>query len=319
MPQSQDMGEILQACARGDTLARRQFQDMYGEDIYNFPVKIYGVSSEEAGDFYLYVFENDRIFTRLLTFSGRNNIQFRTFLSYYVLKTLFLEWLRTTKELDTVSLYTPLGNAEGSRTLEDTLPAAATSPVEEVESPNSGPAAEIWNSLSPEERLDLKLLFLLERDPAPAEIREIARTSGRSLRETLSLLSEIQEGLRRKDEKLSRLTEDLDSVWGWILLRQKELQEINEKLRLLKKGEPSAGQNQLLSRQQEVERALAKRYRQREKIKKDIYSYKMTTPYKDIAQLLNLTVGTVSSRIFRLRERILQELGKRNLFGEHTL
>ena len=87
---------------RGD--ARRRFQDEYGAVIYHFPVKIGGLPEEAAGDFYLYVFANDRIFLRLRTFQGRNNIQFHTFLSYYVLKTLFLGWLRTRRGVETVSL-----------------------------------------------------------------------------------------------------------------------------------------------------------------------------------------------------------------------
>ena len=77
-----DIRAFLATCASGDKAAQRSFQEEYGGDIYNFPVKIYGVPLEEAGDFYLYVFDRDRIFSRLKTFEGRNNIQFKTFLSY---------------------------------------------------------------------------------------------------------------------------------------------------------------------------------------------------------------------------------------------
>ena len=66
-PDSVDLREFLNVCAAGDTDARQCFQETYGEDIYNFPVKIYGTPIEEAGDFYLYVFDKDRIFIRLKT------------------------------------------------------------------------------------------------------------------------------------------------------------------------------------------------------------------------------------------------------------
>jgi hypothetical protein len=62
--------------------ARRAFQDEYGALIYNFPIKIGGLPEEDAGDFYLFVFEHDRLFLHLRTFQGRNNIHFRTFLSF---------------------------------------------------------------------------------------------------------------------------------------------------------------------------------------------------------------------------------------------
>ena len=307
------MGEILeliQACASGDLAARRRFQDEYGEDIYNFPVKIYRLPLDEAGDFYLYVFENDRIFTRMATFAGRNNIQFHTFLSYYVLKHLFLEWRRTQKEVDTVSLSTPLGgSSEGGQVLEDVLPDQAAQEAEETIESGSRETNAIWASLSPEERLDLKLLSLIECDLTPVDVRLLAKSTGRSIQETLALVAEVQEGLKRKDERISQLRDDLDSVWGWILLRQKELQEITEKIRRM--GEtPNATKEKLLQKKYELEQALIKRSRQKEKTIEELRSYKLTTPYKDIARLLNLTVGTVCSRIFRLRERLSREFGE---------
>jgi CRP-like cAMP-binding protein len=309
--QISDILDLIRACAAGDTPARLTFQEEYGEDIYNFPVKIYGTSLEEAGDFYLYVFEKDRVFKRLRTFEGRNNIQFRSFLSYYVLKDLFLEWRRTLKELETVSLNTPVSAlGEDDRVLEDTLSDQTFTDTQEIGA-EAGPAAEIWSALSPEERLDLKLLYLIECDLDAEEIRLLAQCSGRSPHETLALLAQVQDRLRQKDEKLSRLREELDSVWGRILLRQRELQEIDEKIHLLAQKGNSSGQDKLLSQKKEIEHALAKRSRQREKIIEEIQNCKLTTAYKDIAQLLNTTVGTVCSRIFRLRERLVREFGER--------
>ncbi|MGE0822537.1 MAG: sigma-70 family RNA polymerase sigma factor [Candidatus Binatia bacterium] len=313
--ESEDFREFFNACASGDSAARRRFQEEYGEDIYNFPVKIYGAPLEDAGDFYVYAFERDRIFLRLKTFEGRNSIQFRTFLSYYVLKHLFLEWRRTQKEVDTISLQTPLGNTdEGERTLEDVLPTQATPESEEQSTVETEVSGNLWTALSPEERLDLKLLSLLECDLTSDEIRLLAKVSGRSLRDTLDLVIAVQDGLKRKDEKVSRLRDDLDSVWGWILLRQKELQESDKKLRLL--STEASLREKLSAQKQELEKALAKRYRQRERIMQEIRTYKLTTPYKDIAQLLNLTVGTVCSRIFRLRERLVREFAGRGVLEE---
>lgn len=305
-----DILELIQACDSGDLAARRRFQNEYGEDIYNFPVKIYRTPLDEAGDFYLYVFENDRIFSRMATFAGRNNIQFRTFLSYYVLKHLFLEWRRTQKEVDTVSLSTPLGDAsEGGRVLEDILPDQTAQEDQETREPGDIETNSIWASLAPEERLDLKLLSLIECDLMPEDIRLLAKSTGRSIQETVSLVAEVQEGLKRKDERVSQLRDDLDSVWGWILLRQKELQEIEEKIRHMGEAQ-NAAREKLLQRKHELEQALLKRYRQKEKALEEMRSYKLTTPYKDIARLLNLTVGTVCSRIFRLRERLSREFGE---------
>ncbi len=299
----------LTACVEGDAAARREFQATYGPSIYGFPSKIYGLDEEDVADFYVYVFEGDRVFHRLRTFEGRNQIQLRTFLSFYVLKALFLEWQRTRRELRTVSLNASLGAEDGGDTLEDVLADPRGVDPQTASEPRVGQAdaARILAGLSAEERLDLRLLSLVERDLEPDELRLLARLSGRSLRDTLVAVIDVQEGLRSKDAKATALRDELDSAWGWILLRQQELQEIRERLRLLGSGRDER-KRRLEARCEELEASLAKRSRQRERVAKEIEGYKVTTPYKEIAHLRGQAVGTVCSRLFRLRKRMAESL-----------
>ena len=290
----------VRACAAGDAAARRAFQERFAEDIYNFPVKIYGLPADQAADFYLYVFEGDRIFTRLRTFEGRNAIQLRTFLAYYVLRSLFFEWQRGRHELDTVSLAEPVGGDD--RTLEDVL--AQSDGGDAAPAAEAGEAAELWESLTPEERLDLKLLSLLEHDLTADELALLSRLSRRPPRDTVTLVAEVQDALRQKDVRLAALRERLDAIWGWIVLRRRELQETDEKLRLIASDHGSRARQELTERRRRLEEALAKRIQQRERLLEEIGRFKVTTPYKDIARLLGTTVGTVCSRIFRLRQRL---------------
>ena len=290
-PDPDDVRELVRGCAAGEGAARRAFQDRFGEDVYNFPVKIYGVSAERAADFYVYVFEADRIFTRMRTFEGRNGIQFRTFLAYYVLRSLFLEWQRGSRELDTVSL----GDDEPEDGSANAAEEAVTVPTD---------VAGTWAGLTAEERLDLKLLSLLEHPLAPDDVRLLARLSRRSLDDTVAVVAEVEAELRKRDVELARLRDQLDSVWGWIVLRRRELQETGERLRLMGSNRASTNAKRLEERRGELEAALEKRMRQRERLLGEIRTFKMTTPYKDIARLLNSTVGTVCSRIFRLRQRL---------------
>jgi hypothetical protein len=312
-----DIQLLIRACVSGDMDARQRFQEEYGEDIYNFPIKIYGIPLEETANFYVYAFEKNRIFTRLRTFEGRNNIQFRTFLFYYVLKHLFWEWRRTIKEVETISLHSPVHDSEaGERTLEDVLPSSDSIEEETLDQQEVDSISQIWNSLSREEQLDSKLLSLLECDLTPEDIRLLAKISGRSLQDTLAVLAEVQEDLKKKDKRISRLCDELDSVWGWILLRRKELQETCKKIHLLSEKGATAKREKLLQQREVLEHALAKRENQRQGIREKMQTYKLTTPYQDIARLLNLTVGTVCSRIFRLRERLERKLVQGRLIKE---
>ena len=294
-----DARALVRACADGDGEARREFQDRFADDIYNFPAKIYGVPADQSADYYLYVFEGDRIFTRLASFEGRNAIQLRTFLAYYVLKGLFLDWQRGRRELDTVSLEST-GSAGGDTPLSERLAGEETEDDRPL--PDDG-AATLWASLAPEERLDLKLLSLLEHDLEAADLRLLAEVAKRPLDETRALVDEIQAELVRKDVRIGALRAELDSTWGWLVLRRRELQETEEKIRLLGDAR-SAPAERLATRRGELETAIEKRTRQHERILEEIRSFKVTTPYKDIARLKGSTVGTVCSRIFRLRERL---------------
>jgi hypothetical protein len=114
---------LLEACAQGDRQARIRFQNLFGEIIYDCPVKRFHLPSDKAADFYIYVFDEDRIFRSVRGFEARNDAQFKTYLNFYVLRDLFLEWQRSLKEPETISLTTAVsdGSGDGSRTLEDLL------------------------------------------------------------------------------------------------------------------------------------------------------------------------------------------------------
>src|SRR5262249_44212227 len=168
----------------------------------------------------------------------------------------FLAWRRTERELETVSLHQPIGG-EADRTLEDVVAVTEDEPETEPVVA-AGPAATVWASLDPEEQLDLKLLSLLEQDLTPADFRLLAEVWGRTPGEAVALVGEVQASLRLKDERLARLAEELDSTWGWLSLRRRELQEIDEKMRLMEPDDDQRTREQLLGRRGELGAAIEK-------------------------------------------------------------
>lgn len=308
-PLSEDPVALVRACADGDVEARRRFQERFAEDVYNFPVKIYGLPPDKAADFYVYAFERDRIFARLKTFEGRGGIQLRTFLAYHVLRALFLDWQRTDRELETVSLHAPVGGDDNGRTLEDVLSAPADDEASELAAGDD--AAALWESLNPEERLDLKLLSLLEHELTPDDHRLLAKLSKRSLEETLAVVAEVQAALQARDARVGELSAELDSAWGWLELRRRELQQTSKRLRQMEAEPDSPARQRLAERERELRTAIEKRSQQHARTLEELRGYKVTTSYKDIARLKNSTVGTVCSRIFRIRQRLEARMGAR--------
>jgi RNA polymerase sigma factor (sigma-70 family) len=297
---------LVRACAEGDGDARRRFQEQFAEDVYNFPIKMCGLSAEKAADFYVYAFERDRIFLRVRSYEGRGGMQFRAYLAFHVLRGLFLDWQRGEKELETVSLNAPVGQGEAGVVLGDLIPASERARTSDTQVDERFVA--LWDSLLPEERLDIKLLSLLEHDLTPEDLRLLAKLSDRSLEATVATVAEVQTGLRVKDMHMAALADELDSAWGWLVLRRRELHETEEELRLMKPTHDRAARDRLVSRCEDLATAIEKRSSQHARALDELRSYRVTTSYKDIAKLKNSALGTVGSRMLRLRQRLERRL-----------
>jgi len=306
-----ELKEMTASCLAGDSDARVRFQEIFGGFIYNYPAKMFRLPEDKAADYYIYVFENDRVFKRLKGFEGRNNAQFKTYLGYYVLRDLFLEWGRLQKDPVTVSLETPItrgGSKDEGVTLQDFLPDLRGGPESLGDAGSSNAALkDVFGRIDPEKRLLLKLIHLAEWDLSPEEIRIVCRQSGKTYREVIGALESIRAGLRAKDENYSNQQGQLDSVFGWILVYQKELARLEEALRPFSERSPEYAE--LCRDKAALERKLEWRYRQQEKLLEKIRQFRVTTPYKDIATLLNVPLGTVCSLVARTRAELLETMG----------
>ena len=277
-------------------------------------MRIFHLSEEEAGDFYLYAFEKERIFKRLGSFEGRNAIQFETYLSYYVLRDLCLEWLRTREQVETVSLNAPVVNVEtgGERaalTLQDVLPAPeaafdtmleATEDLECVES--------VFSQLSEERRLILKLLALGSIELAPSDVQAIARMTSRSLHETLDLLDEVLEALATKAARAQEKWDTLHTVAYWIQTYQRQIAVLEERGQASRLQGNAQAVEALHTEKADLERKLAWRYRQQATLREEVHKADIRPSFKDIARILNIPEGTVCSRLARAREEFGQKL-----------
>jgi RNA polymerase sigma factor (sigma-70 family) len=310
---SRDLKSVIASCARGDAEARIAFQETYGAVIYTFPVRIYHLSRDEAGDFYLYVFDKERIFKRISTFEGRNAIQFETYLSHYVLRDLFLEWRRTLEQVDIVSLEVPVAGAhaedERPRTMQDVLPAAEPTPAMVLEA--SDAAQEVYRILSAleaEKRLILKLVALGTIDLEPADVRAIAHIAERSIRETLMCLEDITTALAEKAVHVQDKWQTFYTVAYWIQTYQRQLRTLEAQCHASRDCGDTNALYRLEHDKEELERKLAWRYQQQTRLREELYKGDLRPSYKDLARLLNMPLGTICSKIARAREEFGQRL-----------
>jgi DNA-directed RNA polymerase specialized sigma24 family protein len=259
------------------------------------------------------LFGQDRIFKRLRTFEGRNAMQFHTYLSYYVLRDLFLEWRRTLAQVDTVSLDAPLtdaqGGAESTRTAHEVLPTSDPTPAAALEAADETQAvARVLEQLEPERRLILKLLALGTVDLTPEDVRLIAQLTSRSIRQTLTCLEEASAALVAKALKTEDKWHTFHTVAYWIQTYQRQAAVLQERIQV-GAGQSDAGMLQKWTHEKaELERKLAWRYEQQARLREELQKSDVRPSYKDIATILNLPLGTICSKIARAREEFGQKL-----------
>ena len=297
---AQAVRKLIHRCLGGDGEAAREFQEAYGELIYGYPIRVYRVPADEAGDFYVFAFHEGRIFRRLRTFEGR--APFRAYLLGFVLDDLVLEWKRAERRIDTVSIE-DIGE----------LPDREQSEVEVMNAGNGtgrhqANIEQLLASLEPSKTVIFKLLHAEDCELTPDELRYLASVSGRTLPDVINAVDHLRATIRDREAALRGIEDNLDSVQAWIQLYQRRLRRIAEDIGSVQNHSKAA--EKLRAERVELERKIERRGKQRDKLVGQAKRRKVTAPYKDIAAVLNTTVGNVGSQIARLREELSAVAGE---------
>lgn len=277
--------ELIDRCLAGERAAIDAFQAQYAALIYSYPIRVYRLPAEDAGDFYVFAFDHGRIFRRIRTFAGRTTL--RAYLAGYVLDHLVLEWRRGVHEIETVPIDSlqELADPHGGR------PATVDPSLDEI-------LARVESSKA----VMLKLLFIEDCDLRAEELRQLTAISGRPLANLLAAIDLLRARVREREARQKDLEDALDGVQAWIALYERRLRQIREILGTRSAEDVRAAR--LHAERAELERKLIRRQRQRATLVARTQQRKVTAPYKDIAALLNMTVGTVASQLSRLRKEL---------------
>ena len=286
-------------CLAGDATARVQFQQQFGPLIYRFGEVASAASRAESGDFYVYLFDNDRLFRRLRTYEGRASLG--AYLRGYALPDLYRQFraMTTKKTIDTISL-----NTECRREPADTSAVPGTPGETARNAPEQKCCTGLFARLDPYQRLLIKLLYIEDFSLDPEEVQQLAERSQRSVREVLELVERARESIRQREARRRGKQEEVESAGQWILRYERKLAGLAEDLRNAPAG--STQPARLQAEADELERKRAWRQQQRQRALAESERTLVTLRYREIAELLNAKPGTVSADITHLRQELLR-------------
>lgn len=291
--EAQEARQLIQRCVTGDYDAIQSFQAQFGELVYGYPVKAYQVAAEEAGDFYVYAFDRGRIFRRCRTYEGR--APFQAYLVAIVLDHLMIDWKRSERSIETVPLDTMDVAAEADGGLREVEITAGQVTLQTV-----------IRGLEPRKAIIMKLLHVEDCELNAAELSHLQSMSGRATRDLVVAVDNLRESVRSREAAAKRIEDSLDAVHAWISLYERRLRRVADDLRALPQNASSA--ERLRVEKQALEGKLQRRHHQRDKLLGERRRRKVTAPYKEIAAILNTSVGNVASMIARTRNEIAQRL-----------
>jgi DNA-directed RNA polymerase specialized sigma24 family protein len=194
---------LVDLCVAGDEQARRRFQEQFAPLVYRFADRCAGSRAVEGGDFYLYLFDDDRLFLRLRGYRGAASLE--PFLRGYVLPDLLNQFLvmRARKSLDTVSLDSDC----------DASAVAASEDDATKESDADRHAdGELLGRLPAEKRLLLKLMYIEDFEVDAQEIQLLARRSGRPVRQVIEHIERARESVRARECARREKEEQVESA-----------------------------------------------------------------------------------------------------------
>ncbi|GBF51758.1 RNA polymerase sigma factor, sigma-70 family [Leptospira ryugenii] len=298
---NEEILEIVRLCGQGDAESLRIFFDIYSKDIYNFPIRVFHLSEDDASDFFIYAFERLKTGKRFTSFVGKSS--FKTWF-YSVLRNLLIDWQRTKRELKMQSINKVNKDGIEYSTIEDEpdLRQEKLNQAEEV----SHAFQLALNEVKLENRIVFKLSFIYYLHLDTEELDFIAQKNAISTSEVKQQILALRSYLADREEENIKQEDKITSLYLNIL----DLKEQKKN----KLGQNAKNEEKWKER---IEHSLHKKYEQRKKLidKKHKGHFLVRTPYREISRILGISEGGVSVTLLRVMEKIQKKM---NQLGEVT-
>ncbi|MCB1174715.1 MAG: sigma-70 family RNA polymerase sigma factor [Leptospiraceae bacterium] len=299
--ESLEIGVLIEKCAQGDISALQEFFQQYSLDIYNFPIRVFYLSEDEASDFFLYAFERLRNGKRFASFAGRS--RFRTWF-YTVLRNLVIDWMRSVKELDTVQMHVWQDSQGRPTELLNEIVDPGSAMDDESNRQKAESLHTVLGQLPLEQSIMLKLAYIYYFDLDVRELQWLARRKDSSREALLQELEHIRDELRLKAERFREVQDQLTALYlGIWRLKWKVRQSESGQERAISGVGASGPDDFELNKMRDL---LAKKIAQRDRLLARYNKGQLIvkTPHAHLADLLGVSAAGISVNLARIAEKI---------------
>jgi RNA polymerase sigma factor (sigma-70 family) len=296
----ESVNELIQSCAKGEQKALELFFENYSQDIYNFPLKVFHLTEDDASDFFIYAFERLKTGKRFQSFQGKST--FRTWF-YTVLRNMLIDWKRTQKELKVVNPSRINSNGKEYFSIEDEPDTNRTNKADAKLFADG--FHEVLSEIKLEYRVIFKLAYIYYLNLTDDEVLYIQEKTGFNSAKIKQDIQDIRSYLSDKEIESIQHEDKLTSLYLNIMELKENLSK--EKVQNFNDNLPSFNK---------IELSIQKKYEQRRKLldKRHKGHFLSRTPYKAVASLLNIPEGSVSIALQRVIKKISQKLEEKQIY-----
>ncbi|TGM31854.1 sigma-70 family RNA polymerase sigma factor [Leptospira biflexa] len=291
---TEEILELVKECGTGNEKALEKFFEHYSQDIYNFPIRVFHLTEDDASDYYIYAFERLKSGKRFKSFVGKSS--FKTWF-FSVLRNLLIDWQRTKREVKTQTISKVNQEGKEYSTIEDEpdTRADALALAHDV----TDQFQSVLSTIKMENRIVFKLSFVYYLHLDPEELQFVAEKTKRSEEEIRTEILNLREDLSHREEDNLKMEDKITSLYLNIL-------DLKEQKKQKAQGDSVEAQYY----KERLDHALAKKYEQRKKLieKKQKGHFLVRTPYREIARILGISEGGVSVTLLRVLEKIQKKM-----------
>jgi len=302
---------LLKGISENNPEDLRKFFELFSDDIYNFPIRYYNLTEDDAGEFYLYAFEHLKNGKKIASFKFKS--KFTTWF-FSVLRNLLIDFLRRNKhKLKILPLYKV--DSDGNQVnVIDNIP-----DLEQAKEENSQ-ESEIFhhftaslNSLKIYNRVLFKLAFIHYIDFNEEELTWLCDFNKMEKGKMLSTLSRLKEIGLEKSHEVRDIEDKLTSNFMAISNYENKIDNFfkdhpslkNDSENWTEHYENSTLPPELVTWIQTLMKKRKKHIALLQSQKKSLLCTRL--PYKYFSSLLNASDGVLSVQLLRVIEKLNED------------